>query len=58
VATEEELLDLLERTHRRDLQEDVDAVGFAVDHALQALHLPFDPPQPSQRFRLGRRVDH
>src|SRR5262245_39753021 len=59
VAAEEELLYLLERTlHRRDLEQDVDAVRLARDHPLQPLHLALDAPGPPQRLLLRRLVDH
>src|SRR2546425_6464223 len=59
VPAQQELLDLLERAlHRRDLEQDVDAVRLTVDHPLEALHLPLDPPEASERLRLCLVVDH
>src|SRR2546427_5442452 len=59
VPAQQELLDLLERAlHRRDLEQDVDAVRLAVDHPLETLHLPLDPTQSAEGLGLRLRVDH
>jgi hypothetical protein len=42
-------LDAPERgAHRRDLRDDVEAIPVILDHAGEAAHLPFDPPEPFQ----------
>src|SRR3989441_11508442 len=59
VPAQQKLLDLVERAlHRRDLEQDVDAVRLAVDHPLEPLHLPLDPTQPSERLGLRLLVEH
>src|SRR4030095_12250187 len=58
VPPQQELLALLERAlYRRDLEQDVDAVRLAVDHALETLHLPLDPSQPPEGLGLRLLVD-
>jgi len=43
---------------RRDLQENVHAVLAFLNHPLDALHLPYDASEPTQRLPLRVRVHH
>ena len=43
--------------HRRDLQQNVGAVAFRLDHILQAAHLALDARETFEHGSLDRRID-
>ena len=44
--------------YRMDLGEDIDAILLTLYHPLDALDLPFDPPQSRQAFLMCRHTFH